>query len=74
MARMKALATILLCLATGTAYAQLLEKEKPPPRRPTVGLALTFTDDADSMRLPAFASRTSPLPMRFFRVGVEWKF
>jgi hypothetical protein len=73
MARMKALVTILLCLATGTAYGEFSGKDKTP-RRPTVGLAVTFTDDADSMRLPAFASRTTPLPTRFFRVGVEWKF
>lgn len=71
---MKALVTILLCLATGTACGQSSGKGKTPPPRPTVGLAVTFTDDADSMRLPAFASRTTPLPTRFLRVGVEWKF
>lgn len=74
MARMKTLLSIALCLATGTAYAQSSAKEKTPPRRPSVAVAVTFTDDADSMRLPAFASRTSPLPMRFLRVGIEWKF
>jgi hypothetical protein len=72
---MKALVSIALCLATGTAYAQVpvVSKEKTPTR-PTVGLAVAFTDDADSMRLPAFASRTTPLPQRFLRVGIEWKF
>jgi hypothetical protein len=43
-------------------------------RHGEAALALTFTDDADSMLLPAFASRTTPLPTRFFRVGVEWAF
>jgi hypothetical protein len=71
---MKTLLSIALCLATGTACAQSTPKEKAPPRRPSVTVAVTFTDDADSMRLPAFASRTSPLPMRFLRVGIEWKF
>ena len=73
---MKALVSIALCLATGTAYAQqaVVSKAKTPPTRPTVGLAVAFTDDADSMRLPAFATRTTPLPQRFLRIGIEWKF
>jgi hypothetical protein len=63
---MKALVSIALCLASATAYAQQAPagKTKTPPTRPTVGLALAFTDDADSMRLP----------QRFLRIGIEWKF
>jgi hypothetical protein len=45
-----------------------------PESRPTANMAVLFTDDADSMRLPAFATRTTPLPTRFFRLGVEWSF
>jgi hypothetical protein len=45
-----------------------------PQRRQVAAVALTFTDDHDSVRLPAFATRTTPLPTRFFRVGVEWSF
>ena len=48
-------------------------KEKPQ-RRQLVAVAVTFTDDHDSVRLPAFATRTTPLPTRFFRVGIEWSF
>lgn len=52
--------------------------EKPklaePQRKQFAAVALTFTDDADSVRLPAFATRTTPLPTRFLRVGVEWSF
>lgn len=43
-------------------------------RRPLAAFALTYTDDADSVRLPAFATRTTPFPTRFLRVGVEWTF
>jgi hypothetical protein len=45
-----------------------------PQRRQFAAIAVTLTDDVDSMWLPAFASRTTPLPMRFFRVGIEWSF
>ena len=46
--------------------------ERSPRRRATI--AVFVTDDADSMRLPAFATPTTPLPVRFMRVGVEWTF
>lgn len=85
MTGVKALTAILLFLATGLACAQPAEPrtamssgmrmEKLPLPRPTkAGLALTFTDDADSVMLPAFAMRTTPMPMRFLRLGIEWKF
>jgi hypothetical protein len=37
-------------------------------------MAFLFTDDHDSARLPAFATRTTPMPTRFMRLGVEWSF
>lgn len=43
-------------------------------QRRQAAIAIFVTDDADSLRLPAFASRTTPLPVRFVRVGVEWSF
>ena len=42
--------------------------------KPAAGVAVLVTDDADSMRLPAFATRTTPTPQRFMRFGVEWSF
>jgi hypothetical protein len=42
--------------------------------RPAASVAFLFTDDHDSTRLPAFATRTTPLPTRFMRLGVEWSF
>lgn len=42
--------------------------------RRRAAIAVFVTDDADSMRLPAFATPTTPLPVRFMRVGVEWTF
>jgi hypothetical protein len=46
-----------------------------PDRKPTgAALAVTVTDDADSTRLPAFASPSTPQPKKLFRVGVEWSF
>jgi hypothetical protein len=45
-----------------------------PARRPFASVAVTATDDADSVLLPAFASRSTPQPMRFVRVGLEWSF
>ena len=72
---MKCLLPIVLSLCTATAYAASGEKSPTPPqRRPVAVVSLTFTDDADSVRLPAFASRTTPLPMRFIRIGIEMKF
>ena len=43
-------------------------------RRRQAAIAIFVTDDADSLRLPAFASRATPLPERFVRVGLEWSF
>jgi hypothetical protein len=46
-----------------------------PERKPAAAaLAVTVTDDADSTRLPAFATPTTPMPKKLFRVGVEWSF
>lgn len=53
---------------------------KPSPytdsdrKAPAASLAVTVTDDADSTRLPAFATPSSPQPKKLFRVGVEWSF
>ena len=46
----------------------------PPQHKPAAALAVALTDDADSILLPAFASRATPSPIRFLRVGVEWSF
>jgi hypothetical protein len=46
----------------------------PERKQPAAALAVTVTDDADSTRLPAFASPTTPTPRKLFRVGVEWSF
>ena len=48
--------------------------EPRPEVKPTSAMAVLITDDHDSMRLPAFATRTTPLPTRFVRFGVEWSF
>jgi len=46
-----------------------------PDRKPSAAtLAVTVTDDADSTRLPAFATPSTPQPKKLFRVGVEWSF
>jgi hypothetical protein len=46
-----------------------------PERKPAAAaLAVTVTDDADSTRLPAFATPTTPMPKKLLRVGVEWSF
>ena len=45
-----------------------------PEVKPTASMAVLITDDHDSTRLPAFATRTTPLPTRFVRFGVEWSF
>ena len=49
----------------------LSEPDKKPP---AAALAVTVTDDADTTRLPAFATPSSPQPRKLFRVGVEWSF
>ena len=85
MRTVKALTTVLLCLAASTVCAQSLPQpaptssgmrmeKMPQPRPAKAGLALTFTDDADSVMLPAFAMRTTPMPLRFVRLGVQWRF
>ena len=43
-------------------------------RRPVASVAVALTDDVDTIWLPAFATRSSPTPMRFLRVGLEWSF
>jgi len=45
-----------------------------PEPKPSAAVAVHFTDDADSLRLPAFATRTTPIPTRLLRLGVEWSF
>ena len=50
-----------------------LEKPAAAPR-PAANLALTVTDDAESLMLPTMASRTVQQPTRLIRVGLEWKF
>jgi len=45
-----------------------------PEPKPAASMAVLITDDHDSTRLPAFATRTTPLPTRFMRLGVEWSF
>jgi hypothetical protein len=47
---------------------------EPERKRSAAALAVTVTDDADSTRLPAFATPTTPLPKKLVRVGVEWSF
>jgi hypothetical protein len=47
---------------------------EPERKQPSAALAVTITDDADSTRLPAFATPTTPMPKKLFRVGVEWSF
>ena len=49
-------------------------KAPEPQKKPLAAVAVTLTDDADSTLLPAFASRTTPLPTRLLRVGIEWSF
>jgi hypothetical protein len=89
MCGMKWLLAFALCLASGAAQAQSVgdttvkslpaASAKPaqpaePARKVFTSLAFTATDDADSVLLPAFASRSTPQPMRFLRVGLEWSF
>jgi hypothetical protein len=45
-----------------------------PEPKPAAAMAVLITDDHDSTRLPVFATRTTPLPTRFVRLGVEWSF
>lgn len=47
---------------------------EPERKQPAAALAVTLTDDADSTRLPAFATPSTPMPKKLFRVGVEWSF
>jgi hypothetical protein len=69
----------------GTAATSQAEAPWPQPaakaprradveRKPAASVAFVLTDDADSVRLPPFAARTTPFPTRFLRVGVEWSF
>lgn len=52
-----------------------MQVSKPSAKpRPAANLALTVTDDAESLMLPTMASRTVQQPTRLIRVGVEWKF
>jgi hypothetical protein len=90
MCGMKWLLAFALCLASACAQGQTAAdsaaknlpaaSSKParpaeePARRPHASLAFTASDDADSVLLPAFASRSTPQPMRFLRVGLEWSF
>ena len=55
------------------ADAEKLARSAERQRR-QAAIAIFVTDDADSVRLPAFATPTTPLPVRFLRVGVEWTF
>jgi hypothetical protein len=47
---------------------------EPERKQSAAALAVTITDDADSTRLPAFATPTTPTPKKLVRVGVEWSF
>jgi hypothetical protein len=47
---------------------------EPERKQSAAALAVTITDDADSTRLPAFATPTTPTPKKLLRVGVEWSF
>jgi hypothetical protein len=47
---------------------------EPERKQPAAALAVTVTDDADSTRLPAFATPSTPTPKKLLRVGVEWSF
>jgi hypothetical protein len=60
-----------------SATADLPERQARPAdagRKQAPTLAFFLTDDIDYLRLPAYASRTPPQPVRFIRVGVEWSF
>jgi len=70
--------------AAATARPQMPAPEpqrtKPSPftdpdrKPPAASIAVTVTDDADSTRLPPFATPSTPQPKKLFRVGVEWSF
>lgn len=47
---------------------------EPERKQRAVVLAVTITDDADSTRMPAFATPSTPMPKKLYRVGVEWSF
>jgi hypothetical protein len=89
MCGMKWLLAFALCLASASVQGQTAAdsvarnlptaSSKPArpaeaARKPFAAIAVALTDDADSMLLPAFASRSTPQPMRFLRVGLEWSF
>jgi hypothetical protein len=44
------------------------------PRDQVAGVAISLTDDWEAVTLPAFATRTTALPIRLLRVGVQWPF
>jgi hypothetical protein len=56
--------------------AQAAKPSRPAERqrKQAAAVAVAFTDDAEAMWLPPYATRTSSLPIRFLRVGVEWSF
>jgi hypothetical protein len=56
--------------------AQAAKPSRPAERqrRQAAAVAVAFTDDAEAMWLPPYATRTTSLPIRFLRVGVEWSF
>jgi hypothetical protein len=56
------------------AQASKPAKSADARRKPAAAIAVALTDDADSILLPTFAMRTTPAPIRFLRVGVEWSF
>jgi hypothetical protein len=58
--------------ATAAEARQPRPAEAQQKRAPA--LAIFLTDDIDYLRLPAYASRTPPQPVRFIRLGVEWSF
>jgi len=47
---------------------------EPERKQPGQALTVTITDDADSTRQPAFATPSTPMPKKLYRVGVEWSF
>lgn len=56
--------------------AQAAKASRPAERqrKQAAAVAVAFTDDAEAMWLPLYATRTTFLPVRFLRVGVEWSF
>jgi hypothetical protein len=60
--------------ATSAGAAARQPRAAEAQRKQAATLAIFLTDDLDYLRLPAYASRTPPQPVRFIRVGVEWSF